>query len=261
MAIQFPNNPSVGDTVNQACISYQWNGASWEVVPEVLEFSDITNTPTTLAGYGIIDADVKGDLGVTGQSTFIEDVKVSGDLYVTGKAYISPDSIHMGQSSISDHPVSGIFISGSGLAIDGELYVGGENIYDSVQNALVFDHDKTLFPIGVKTYDEALEYSQSQNHLDDILTGHFFSGLHGLSFSESFELTVTSRQGGFASSTDTSNIYLLNDMANITANPLPGYSFDHWSGANYTDIDNQFVDTTTVFMNKAQYVTAYFKKN
>ena len=261
MAIQFPNNPSVGDTITQAGINYLWNGVSWEVVPEIIEFSDIANIPTTLAGYGIIDADVKGDLGVTGQSTFIEDVNISGDLYVTGKAYISPDSIHMGGSRISDHPTSGIVIDGSGLAVNGELYVGGENIYDAVQDALTFDHDETLFPSGVKTYDEALEYSTSQNHLDDVLTGHFFSGLNGFNFSESFKLTVTSRQGGFASSTDPSSIYLLNDVANITANPLPGYSFDYWSGANYSDINDQFVNTTTVPMNKDQYVTAYFKKN
>lgn len=48
MAIQFPSNPNLLDTVTQAGITYQWNGASWEVVPEAISYNDIADGVITL---------------------------------------------------------------------------------------------------------------------------------------------------------------------------------------------------------------------
>jgi hypothetical protein len=60
MAIQFPNNPNILDTVVQAGITYQWNGASWEVIPEPISYDDISGDSITLGDSTISHVNNEG---------------------------------------------------------------------------------------------------------------------------------------------------------------------------------------------------------
>jgi len=266
MPIQFPSNPTLNQTVVQANRTYVFNGTSWDAVPDTISFSDLAGIPSTFAGYGVNNGDLNGYLSVQGNSFFNGDVKLNNDLYVTGDAYFNPNTVYMGSSSISDSSISGIMILGPGLAVEGDLMVKGitldnyilNEISQSSQSDTAFIHDGSLYPDYITTKDEALEYAlHSSQLLDDRFLDYFNDGISGNNFTYNFKLTVTSRKGGFASITDSSNIYLSGDTANITANPIPGYSFENWSGENVFDTNSI---TTTVLMTGDNYVTAYFKK-
>jgi hypothetical protein len=266
MAIQFPSNPSLNDTVSQAGRNYVWNGTSWDAVPNAVSFNDLASTPNSLIGYGISDSDVGGYLSVQGQSYFNGDVKLNNDLYVTGAAYFSPHTIYIGGSSISDDPTDGITIGGAGLSVEGDLTVQGVTIANYITNEIsqsseadtAFTHDGSLYPGHIKTKDDALEYVLfSAQSLDNRMIEHFNDGITGHQFEYEFRLVATARKGGLASVSDSSNLYLSGTTANISASALPGYSFDHWSGENLAD---SFSSTTTVTMNGERLVSAYFTK-
>lgn len=255
MAIQFPSNPQINDTTVQAGITYLWNGASWEVVPEPITFSDVGGDTVFLEhGAEIINDPVSG-LVLDGP-----DVIVTGDFYVTGDAYISPDSLHVGQTHLFDDPISGLVVSGQGLVVSGgQITIDNKSLSSSISE---FTHEGSLFPADIKEVSQALEFSHSDNTIDELsATGYFISGLFGESFADEVRLTITSRTGGSASTVNQGLIYLKGDIASIEANPLPGYSFDTWSGSHVADITDASLSTTTVLMDKDQYVTAYFKKN
>lgn len=266
MAIQFPSNPSLNDTVSQAGRNYIWNGTSWDAVPDTISFNDLAAIPDTLIGHGISNTDVNGYLSVQGQSYFNGDVRLNNDLYVTGDAYFNPDTIYIGGSSISDDPTSGIMIGGAGLAVEGDLRVQGVTIANYITNEIsqsseadtAFIHDGSLYPDHVKTKDDALEYALfSAQSLDDRMIEHFNDGITGNQFYYEFRLITTARKGGLASVSDSSNLYLSGSTANISASALPGYSFNYWSGENITD---SLSSTTTVTMHGERLVTAYFTK-
>lgn len=255
MAIQFPSNPQINDTTEQAGIIYLWNGNSWEVVPKAITFEDVGGDTVFLNnGAEIINDPVSG-LVLNGP-----DVVVTGDLYVTGDAYVSPDSLYIGDSHLLDDPISGLVVSGKGLVVSGgQITVDNKSLSSTISE---FTHDASLFPSDIQEITQALEFSHSDNAIDEFsATGHFISGLFGESFADEVKLTITARTGGSASTINQGHIYLKGDSADIGANPLPGYSFDTWSGSNTTDIADSTSATTTVLMNKDQYVTAYFKKN
>lgn len=255
MAIQFPSNPQINDTTEQAGIIYLWNGDSWEVVPKAITFEDVGGDTVFLNhGAEIINDPVSG-LVLNGP-----DVVVTGDLYVTGDAYISPDSLYVGNTHLFDDPISGLVVSGQGLVVSGgQITVDNKSLSSTISE---FTHDGSLFPSDIKEITQALEFSHSDNTIDELsATGHFISGLFGEAFADEVRLTITSRTGGSASTTNQGLIYLKGDSASIQANPLPGYSFDTWSGSNTADITDPSLSTTTVLMDKDQYITAYFKKN
>lgn len=224
MAISFPNNPNINDTIIQAGITYLWNGVSWEVVPDAISFNDVGGNKISFDNGGEITSD----------------------------------------------PVSGIVLDGPNTVVSGTFSVNGEDVTSSIVGATAFDHDETLFPASIQQKDEALEFIYSDLKLDeDELITHLSDGLAGTTFRDEVSITVTARTGGTASCTevdaggDPVRIFdkTAGISAGITATNLAGYSFDHWSGSYPSDIADPTVSTTTVLMNKDQYVTAYFKKN
>ena len=58
MPVNFPNSPSNGDTTTISGVLYTYDSSnnSWKPSVNSTDFSTVTNTPTTIAGYGITDA-------------------------------------------------------------------------------------------------------------------------------------------------------------------------------------------------------------
>jgi hypothetical protein len=80
MAIEFPDDPTAGQLIEQAGITYRWNGISWDAVPDPMDYKDIVGSQINLdSGAEIIDHNesgliIKGDPSVT----------ISGALKVDG---------------------------------------------------------------------------------------------------------------------------------------------------------------------------------
>jgi hypothetical protein len=85
-------------------------------------FSDLTSTPTTLAGYGITDADVSGNANITGNTG------VTGNLTVNGNSGVDGDHSVTGNSSLNGTlSVTGDTTLSSNVNVGGDANITGNN--------------------------------------------------------------------------------------------------------------------------------------
>jgi len=80
--LNFPSNPSPGDTFTVGSKTYVWNSYAWIVASSTVTASGITSTGTVnITGGTTASSTVTGDLVVSGG------VGIGGDLYIGGTLF------------------------------------------------------------------------------------------------------------------------------------------------------------------------------
>jgi hypothetical protein len=79
MAINFPNNPVLNQTLTSGSNSWVWNGSSWEVKP-------VASPSFTNISVSSINSSDSSEISVSTKAAFQSDVTIKNDLSVTGTA-------------------------------------------------------------------------------------------------------------------------------------------------------------------------------
>lgn len=77
MAINFPNNPTLNQTLTSGSNSWVWNGSSWEVKP-------VTSPSFTNISVGSINSSDSSEISVNTKTVFQTDVDIKNDVSITG---------------------------------------------------------------------------------------------------------------------------------------------------------------------------------
>jgi hypothetical protein len=130
--LNFPPNPSIGDTHVIGSKTYTWNGYAWIVSSSSITGSTITSLGTlTVASSTIATSTNSGALQVTGGTG------IGGDLYVGGKiiSYGTGSSMTFSTATFTnvvikggtaaDNTLTGDLVVKGGVGIGGDVYIAG----------------------------------------------------------------------------------------------------------------------------------------
>jgi cytoskeletal protein CcmA (bactofilin family) len=77
MAINFPNNPTLNQTITSGENSWVWNGSSWEVKP-------VASPSFTNISVSSINSSDSSEISVNTKTVFQSDVDIKNDVSITG---------------------------------------------------------------------------------------------------------------------------------------------------------------------------------